>query len=179
MNTIIKMINDNIKTTTDTLLIETKEILDEKFLQSKNDINITSHILQYLTSYCDVCDELTLYHDLSDESFLDCEDEDCMELCCGHNNVEMCLECCMEYENCISCNDYFCNHNKSKHECDNVYCNNTNHRIFCDDCKYEQMYWCKECGEWKCCAVHYLINDELECDECFSSPERILPNYER
>ena len=171
------MINGEI--TTDEDLVEVKDLLNLKFLQTKNDINITNHILEYLTGYCDSCEYLCLIDNVSKESMFDCYESDCEEPNCGHDYLDLCFECKIDKDFCIGCKLFFCNTNQDKRYCDNEECQRKNHRVWCEECKCNELLYCGSCEEYKCCVVHYSIqgNRFLICKRCKDDNVMVLPKY--
>ena len=131
-----------------------KNILNLKLLN--NDINIIQIIMAFNTDFCDKCDKV-------------CYDEITKQYCYGCKEYFKVCESCFKDNTCDSCDDWFCDECKEFRKCDNKNC--CEDKKYCEDCHTEQLGYCMDCEEHKCCKkIYRTINMEGEynytCEEC-------------
>ena len=140
---------------------EVKTILDG--LLVGNDINLIDNILSFIKEPCDKCGERILPQWDNKIELL----ELCYDSCdrCADGGVVLCYEC-IEEQKCSSCDETVWGCDDCENEmgcCDGEECINK----FCDDCRFECMMMCSDCGDAYCCQKFYMV-DNGEC-ECFCS----------
>ena len=141
---------------------EISQILDK--LLVNNEVNLISHILGFLTEKCNECEEeiIPTIENLMDDI------GECVDGCkkkCDSRNTVLCLDCIQEFT-CKGCDEpiYTCDNEELRY-CNDENCDNK----FCEECYYDYVIPCGDCGDAFCCRKFYRFDAgerEYRCEDC-------------